>query len=151
MLMRDYISTFSSSDEAATQADIRPLFKPYMRAWCFSDDHPQLEEDFPNPPPYFPDKFKGIAKTFQPPFTWIFVGPAGLSLFGSRFLTQGSGTRMSPCVFVSVRRHLFVMCVYTVLVFVSTCISSPCMPLTIYISITHFPPTPFSINHHSLA
>lgn len=28
----------------------------------FSDDCPDLSEDFPDPPPCFPDKFKGVAK-----------------------------------------------------------------------------------------
>ncbi|KAJ1481261.1 hypothetical protein T484DRAFT_1808064, partial [Baffinella frigidus] len=36
-----------------------------------------LLEDFPDPPPAFPDKFKGVEKQFQPPFTWIFLGPHG--------------------------------------------------------------------------
>ena len=90
MPLRDYIATFSGGEGACSEggmscaagADVTggggtPSFKPYMRAWFFSDDHPELEHDFPNPPPYFPDKFKGLDKNFQPPFTWIFVGPAG--------------------------------------------------------------------------
>jgi histone arginine demethylase JMJD6 len=85
MSLRDYIATFAGKHDEATAAsdadgkgESKSNFKPYMRAWYFSDDHPELEEDFPNPPPYFPDKFKGVEKNFQPPFTWIFVGPPGV-------------------------------------------------------------------------
>ncbi|EKX43168.1 hypothetical protein GUITHDRAFT_73345 [Guillardia theta CCMP2712] len=48
-----------------------------MRAWYFQEDHPELLQDFPNPPECFPDKFKALATEFQPPFTWIFIGPQG--------------------------------------------------------------------------
>ena len=76
MSLKDYIATISKSQEPGEAGD-EAAFKPYMRAWFFSEDHPQLEEDFPNPPPYFPDKFKGVDKSLQPPFTWLFLGPQG--------------------------------------------------------------------------
>ena len=52
-------------------------FVPYLRAWHFPEEQGQLLHDFPNPPPYFPDKFKKLDQNFQPPFTWIFIGPEG--------------------------------------------------------------------------
>jgi histone arginine demethylase JMJD6 len=52
-------------------------FTPYLRAWYFPEEHGHLTNDFPNPPEYFPDKFKKLDQEFQPPFTWIFIGPKG--------------------------------------------------------------------------
>ena len=84
--LREYISTFHRNETAAAAPKVdeandidesAPKFVPYMRAWYFPETNEELLEDFPNPPPCFPDKFKKLERQFQPPFTWIFVGPKG--------------------------------------------------------------------------
>ena len=54
-----------------------PEFPPYLRAWYFADDSEELLQDFPAFPTFFPDKFKKLDSEFQPPFTWLFIGPKG--------------------------------------------------------------------------
>jgi len=51
---------------------------PYLRTWYFSDDIPDLVEDF-TPPPLFhsSDAFLRLPEDLRPPFRWLFFGPAG--------------------------------------------------------------------------
>ena len=44
---------------------------PYLRTWYFSDDIPELVEDF-TPPPLFhsTDAFGRLPEDLQPPFRW---------------------------------------------------------------------------------
>ena len=52
---------------------------PYLRAWLFREDRPDLLDDFDEQSrEYFPDLFKrSTDQHFQPPFTWIFIGAKG--------------------------------------------------------------------------
>jgi histone arginine demethylase JMJD6 len=72
----------NSDDDCASKKELTEPgqstdFLPYLRAWYFSEEQGHLLDDFPNPPKSFPDKFKRLDKDFQPPFTWIFIGPEG--------------------------------------------------------------------------
>ena len=49
---------------------------PYLRTWNFLDDLPELRRDF-NPGAHFADLFKALPESMQPPFEWLFIGPAG--------------------------------------------------------------------------
>ena len=84
--LRDYIlsieeSNISDKTKASPEETTKPgtcaNFLPYLRAWYFPEEQQNLLDDFPNPPKFFPDKFKKLDKEFQPPFTWIFIGPEG--------------------------------------------------------------------------
>ena len=44
--------------------------------WNFYEDLPELMEDW-SPSEYFFDYFKELPEQWQPPFTWLFLGPAG--------------------------------------------------------------------------
>ena len=49
---------------------------PYLRTWNFLDDIPELRADF-SPGAHFADLFKVLPESMQPPFEWLFIGPAG--------------------------------------------------------------------------
>ena len=49
---------------------------PYLRTWNFLDDIPELRADF-SPDAHFADLFKVLPESMQPPFEWLFIGPAG--------------------------------------------------------------------------
>jgi histone arginine demethylase JMJD6 len=51
---------------------------PYLRTWYFSDDIPELVDDF-TPPSHFhaSDAFLRLPEDLRPPFRWLFFGPAG--------------------------------------------------------------------------
>lgn len=51
---------------------------PYLRTWYFEDDLPELCEDFEKPAHFHSDDaFCKMSKDLQPPFKWLFFGPAG--------------------------------------------------------------------------
>ena len=65
--------------EIKAEAEASKGVVPYLRAWLFREEHPELLEDFDEASrEYFPDLFKRFKDPdFQPPFTWIFIGAAG--------------------------------------------------------------------------
>jgi len=72
-------NTLLTLEEIKAKATATGGVLPYLRAWYFREDHPELLEDFDeHSREYFPDMFKRVSEPmFQPPFTWIFIGPAG--------------------------------------------------------------------------
>ena len=75
--MAEYVANFeaySKRSEADGGASGPP---PYLRTWNFYDDVPELLDDFAGDSPYFRDFFKSLKPSWQPPFTWLFLGPRG--------------------------------------------------------------------------
>lgn len=72
MALGDYLTQLPGLAAAAAAAGHQP---PYLRTWNFEPDLPQLEPDWA-PPPHFADSFKRLPRGQQPPFTWLFLGPA---------------------------------------------------------------------------
>jgi len=73
MSLAAYIDQFEQYKDAAASDPI-----PYLRTWYFADDVPELVDDF-TPPPLFhtSDAFRKLPEDLQPPFQWLFFGPAG--------------------------------------------------------------------------
>lgn len=68
MRLRDYVDRLRAAQPGE---DI-----PYLRTWNFLDDIPELRGDF-SPGAHFADLFKVLPESMQPPFEWLFIGPAG--------------------------------------------------------------------------
>lgn len=74
--MSEYVANFETySTRSETEPSVGP--PPYLRTWNFYDDVPELLDDFPPDSPYFRDFFKTLKPSWQPPFTWLFLGPRG--------------------------------------------------------------------------
>ena len=74
--MSEYVANFEAYS-ARSEADPASGPPPYLRTWNFYDDVPALLHDFPADSPYFRDYFKTLKEMWQPPFTWLFLGPRG--------------------------------------------------------------------------
>ena len=72
--LREYVARL---DELADAAEASGTAPAYLRTWNFYDDVPELLDDFPADSPYFRDFFKALKPSWQPPFTWLFLGPRG--------------------------------------------------------------------------
>ena len=72
--LADYVSSFPEL-RATAAATGRPV--PYARTWNYEDDCESLCADVEPPLPHFEDYFMLLQKGQQPPFHWLFLGPAG--------------------------------------------------------------------------
>ena len=76
---KEYVSLGEYLDRFGDYARLprgKPI--PYLRTWYFSDDIPELVDDF-EPPALFhsSDAFERLPEDLRPPFRWLFFGPAG--------------------------------------------------------------------------
>ena len=73
MTLGDYLDKFDDYARLPKGTAI-----PYLRTWYFSDDIPELVDDF-TPPPLFhsTDAFLRLPEDLRPPFRWLFFGPPG--------------------------------------------------------------------------
>ncbi|EKX40969.1 hypothetical protein GUITHDRAFT_153966 [Guillardia theta CCMP2712] len=73
MTLDEYISKFQEYENLPAGSST-----PYLRTWYFSDDIPELVEDF-SPPDHFHanDMFENLSPDLRPPFRWLFFGPKG--------------------------------------------------------------------------
>ena len=71
----------AAAAEAAGGEGALAHYAPYLRAWQYEENHPELSDDFLVKGgwlrKYFPDKLQQLPKHIQPPLTFIFIGPAG--------------------------------------------------------------------------
>ena len=73
MKIAEYLDRFKEFEKLPVGSTV-----PYLRTWYFSDDIPELVNDF-HPPDHFhrSDAFKKLPLDLQPPFQWLFFGPRG--------------------------------------------------------------------------
>lgn len=69
----EYRTRFEEYKRAGRQQGMTP----YLRTWYFEDDLPGLMDDWSTPPHFGDDAFRRLPKELQPPFQWLFFGPAG--------------------------------------------------------------------------
>jgi len=70
----EYLASLPAAAAAAAAAGVQP---PYLRTWNLEGRvEAALAGDWA-PLPWFADTFKRLDADRQPPFTWLFLGPAG--------------------------------------------------------------------------